>query len=78
MENHEEPFIFPSQTQQVFFMDDDQTLQWKVVLHKESRSIHIAMDLVIELNNIDDNAPWLNTTLMMPPTHEGACLVGAK
>lgn len=36
------------------------------------------MDLVIELNNIDDNVPWLNIALMMPPTHEGARLVGAK
>jgi hypothetical protein len=63
MANHEEPFI----SQQVFFIDDDQNLQWKVVLHKESRSIHIAMGSIIESNNIDDIAPWLNTTLLMPP-----------
>ncbi len=30
------------------------------------------------MNNIDDNVPWLNIALMMPPTHEGVCLVGAK
>jgi hypothetical protein len=36
------------------------------------------MGSIIESNNIDDNAPWLNTTLLMPPTHEGAHLVGAK
>lgn len=63
MANHEEPFI----SQQVFFIDDDQNLQWKVILHKESWSIHIAMGSIVESNNIDDIAPWLNTTLLMPP-----------
>lgn len=36
------------------------------------------MDSVIKSNNIDDDAPWLNIVLLTPPTHEGACLVGAK
>jgi hypothetical protein len=50
-----------------FFMDDHQNSQWKVALHKKFRSIHIAMASIIESNNIDDIAPWLNTTLLMPP-----------
>jgi hypothetical protein len=36
------------------------------------------MDLVTESNNINDDASWLNTPLLTPPTNEGACLLGAK
>jgi hypothetical protein len=35
MVDHEEPFIFPSQTQEVFFVDDDQNPQWKIMMRKE-------------------------------------------
>jgi hypothetical protein len=62
----------------VFFVVKDHNPQWKVVLHKESRSIHCAVDLVIGSNNINDYAAWLNTPLLTPPTNEGACLLGAK
>ncbi len=78
MVDHEEPFILPSQTQDVFFVDDDQNPQWKIMMHKEVRSICYAMDSVIKSNNIDDDVTWLNIALLTPPTHEGACLVGAK
>jgi hypothetical protein len=78
MVDREEPFIFPSQTQEVFFVDDDQNPQWKIMMHKEVQSICYTMDSVIKSNNIDDDAPWLNIVLLTPPTHEGACLVGAK
>ncbi len=47
-------------------------------MHKEAWSIHLAMDSIIESNNIDDDAQWLNTTLLTPFTHESAHLVGAK
>jgi hypothetical protein len=47
-------------------------------MHKEVRSINLAMDSFIESNNINDDASWLNTTLLTPLTHEGACLMGAK
>jgi len=59
-------------------VDDNQNPQWKVVMHKEVRSINLAMDSFIESNNINDDASWLNTTLLTPLTHEGACLMGAK
>jgi hypothetical protein len=32
----EEPFFFPTQVQQLFFMDEEQTPSWKVVVQKES------------------------------------------
>jgi hypothetical protein len=32
----EEPFFFPGQVQQVFFMDEKQNPSWKVVVQKES------------------------------------------
>jgi hypothetical protein len=78
MANHEEAFIFPSQARQVFFVDKDHNPQWKVILHKESRSICCAKDSIIDSNNIDDYAPWLNTPLLTPPPNEGACLQGVK
>ncbi len=58
----------------MFFVDDDQNPQWKVVMRKEAQSIRLAMDSVIESNNINDDVSWLNTTLLMPLTHEGDIL----
>jgi hypothetical protein len=78
MANHEEPFIFPSQAQQLFFVVKYHNPQWKVILHKKSRSTRCTMDSVIDSNNINDYAPWLNTPLLTPPTNEGAYLLGAK
>jgi hypothetical protein len=34
----DEPFVFPSQVQQVFFWSDTKIPFWKVVLRKEPRS----------------------------------------
>jgi hypothetical protein len=48
MANHEKPFIFPSQAQQVFFVDKNHNPQWKVILHKESRSTCCAKDSIID------------------------------
>lgn len=62
----------------MFFVAEDHNPHWKVVLHKESRSIRCVVDLIIDSNNINDYAPWLNTPLLTPPTNEGACLLGAK
>jgi hypothetical protein len=32
MAKDEEPFVFPTQAQQVFFMDEEQNPSWKVVV----------------------------------------------
>ncbi len=36
MTKDEEPFVFPTQVQQMFFMDEEQNPSWKVVVQKES------------------------------------------
>jgi hypothetical protein len=45
---------------------------------KKSRFTCCSVDSIIDLNNINDYAPWLNTPLLTPPTNEGACLLRAK
>ncbi len=50
----EEPFFFPTQVQQVFFMDEEQTPSWKVVVQKESWSCYIIVDTCATLSGIDD------------------------
>jgi hypothetical protein len=77
-QNTRNHLFFRPKPNKCFFVDDDQNPQWKVLMHKEARSIHLEMDSIIESNNIDDDAPWLNTTLLTPVTHEGAHLVGVK
>jgi hypothetical protein len=36
MVEDEEPFVFPTQVQQMFFMDEKQNPSWKMVVQKES------------------------------------------
>jgi hypothetical protein len=36
MAEDEDPFVFPAQVQQMFFMDEEQNPSWKVVVQKES------------------------------------------
>jgi hypothetical protein len=35
------PFLFSTQAQQVFFMEEEQNPYWKAVVQKESRLSHI-------------------------------------
>jgi hypothetical protein len=42
--NGNEPFVFPSQVQQVFYFDDFSNPWWKVILHKESRNKRVFLD----------------------------------
>jgi hypothetical protein len=44
----DEPFIFPSQIQQVFFKNDPKMPFWKVVFHREPRS------RIVVANTFDD------------------------
>ncbi len=59
----EGPFLFSTQAQQVFFMEDKQNPYWKVVVQKESWSSHITIDSFKNSNGIDDGVPWLNTPM---------------
>ncbi len=78
MTKDEEPFVFPTQVQQMFFMDEEQNPSWKVVVQKESWSSCIMTDTCATLNGIDDGAPCLNTPMTHPPMPQDATLVGAK
>jgi len=43
--NGNEPFVFPSQVQQVFFIPSDSSNPWwKVILHKEPWSKRVFLD----------------------------------
>jgi hypothetical protein len=43
--NGKEPFVFPSQVQQVFNSDDFSNPWWKVILHKEPQSKRVFLDI---------------------------------
>ncbi len=78
MAEDEDPFVFPAQVQQMFFMDEEQNPSWKVVVQKESWSSPIMTDICVTLNGIDDGVPFLNTPMTYPPMPQDATLVGAK
>jgi hypothetical protein len=42
--NSNEPIVFPSQVQQVFYFDDSSNPWWKVILHKEPWSRCMFLD----------------------------------
>lgn len=44
LHEHNEPFVFPSQVQQVFFWSEPWTPTWKVVLHRELRNQRVVVD----------------------------------
>jgi len=52
--NGNEPFVFPSQVQQVFYFDDSSNPWWKVILHKEPRSNHVFLDNYEEYINTNE------------------------
>jgi hypothetical protein len=65
-----EPFVFPSQVQQVFYVDDRHTPWWKVVLHVEPRSRRVFFDTYGEYisTNEDGNALDAPYTMLDAPT----------
>ena len=74
-----EPFIFPSQVEQVFFSDVDSTSGWKVVLHKEARSRRV-LDETPDLTLIDNGSMDDLPPAVIDPTGRGnipVSLVGA-
>jgi hypothetical protein len=42
--NDNEPFVFPSQVQQVFYSNYSSNPWWKVILHKEPQSKHVFLN----------------------------------
>ncbi len=65
-----EPFVYPSQVQQVFYADDRHTTWWKVVLHAEPWSRHVFFDTYGEYisTNEDGNALDAPYTMLDAPT----------
>ncbi len=78
MVEDEKPFFFLAQAQQLFFLDDEQMINWKLVVHKEPQSSYITMDNFSNSSGIDDGAPWLSTPITHPSMPREASLVGAK
>jgi len=65
-----EPFVFPSQVQQVFYADDQYTPWWKVVLHAQPQSRHVFFNTYGEYisTNEDDNGLDAPYTMLNAPT----------
>ncbi len=54
-----EPFVCPSQVQQVFYVDDRHTPWWKVVLHAEPWSRRVFFDTYGEyISTNEDGNAW--------------------
>ncbi len=75
-----EPFVFPSQVQQVFYVDDRHTAWWKVVLHAEPRSRHVFFDTYGEyISTIEDgnalDAPYTMLGAPIIPNRIGVVLL---
>ncbi len=61
----DKPYVFPTQVQHVFYVDDPNMPGWKVVLHKEPRSKRI---LVFDSDEVTmvDNLIGVNVPLEFP------------
>ena len=42
--NHQNPFVFPGRVSQVYFMNDELSPKWKVVLHHEPRARRVTQE----------------------------------
>jgi hypothetical protein len=72
-----EPFVFPSQVQQIFYVDEPNTSWWKVVLHKEARSKRIIVENSEEISSLIDNVIGTKVPLIIPEVLSNSTLVGA-
>jgi hypothetical protein len=72
----DEPYVFPTQVQQVFYGDDPNMPGWKVVLHKEPRSKRILASDSDEVTMVD-NLIGVDVLLEFPEVPRNMALVGA-
>jgi hypothetical protein len=75
--NDNEPFVFPSQVQQVFYFDDSSNPCWKIILHKEPRSNHVFLYTYGECINTNEYGNVLNAQRAMPNAPTTLSNVGA-
>jgi hypothetical protein len=64
--NGNEPFVFPSQVQQVFYSDDSSNPWWKFILHKEPRSKCVFLDTYGEYISTNEYGNVLDAQGAMP------------
>jgi hypothetical protein len=72
----DEPYVFPTHVQHVFYADDLNMLGWKVVLHKESRSKRILVSNSDEVTMLD-NLIGVDVPLEIPKVPRNMTLIGA-
>ncbi len=77
MHEFDEPFVFPSQVQQVFFWNDTKTPFWKVILHKEPRSQRIMANMCDGCLETHGRASGLEAPLEFVDVNKNRTLVGA-
>jgi hypothetical protein len=70
MANFKQPFVFPSQVQQAFYVDDQHNPWWKVILHVKPWSRSVFFDTYGEYisTNEDGNALDAPYTMLNAPT----------
>jgi hypothetical protein len=78
--NGNEPFVFPSQVQQVFYSDDSSNPWWKVILHKEPWSKRMFLNTYGEYISTKKYGSVLDAWGAMPnaptiPSNVGAILL---
>ncbi len=64
--NSKEPFVFPSQVQQVFNSDDFSNPWWKVILYKEPQSKRVFLDINGEYISTNEYGNVLDARGAMP------------
>jgi hypothetical protein len=72
-----DPFIFTSQTTQVFFSDDPNKPGWKVVLRKEARAKREVLENADVFITTSVESSGLTVPARIPPPPSTASLVGA-
>jgi hypothetical protein len=72
-----EPFIFPNQATQVFYLDDSRKEGWKVVLHSEARARREVLDTSDMFISTTVETKGLIAPDSPPPLPGTASLVGA-
>jgi hypothetical protein len=75
--NGNEPFVFSSQVQQVFYSNDSSNPWWKVILHKESWSKCVFLNIYGEYISTNENGSVLDAQGAMPNAPTTPSNVGA-
>jgi hypothetical protein len=73
----DEPFVFPSQVQQVFFWNEPKTPWWKVVLHKKPKSWQVVANTYDDCIDTCGGVVGLEALLELIDLNSNRALVGA-